>query len=308
MDFFELEAFSVLAQTLHFARTADKINLSPSALSRLIARLEAEAGTALLDRDTRRVQLTEEGKQFARFAREAVHQKTSLLSGFAVSDDVICGTLRVYASVTACYSILPSFIEKISAQYPKIVLLVETGDPAGAAEALKEGRCDIAVSAIPEIEKEGMDSALRSLSVFSTFDCVKIQHTPLVFTAKKGSRFDSLTAEDVYTQAHFILPKMGLARKRFDRKIKELSVKPIIAAETAGNEAVLALTALGLGIGLVPQIVLESGPFSQGLMQYPEHFCGLGNYSIGFIMKPHLSSGSNRLMSIASEIIHSLSL
>lgn len=307
MDFFELEAFYILSQNLHFARTADKIHLSPSALSRLISRLEAETGVTLLDRGTRQVRLTEEGRHFARFARESIHQKASLLSGFAVSDEAVAGTLRVYASVTACYSILPSFIEKISEKYPKIILSVETGDPAGAPDALKEHRCDIAVSAIPETGRDGMDAALSSMPVFSSLDCVKIQTTPLVFTAKKGSRFDSLRQEEVYTKAHFILPKMGLARKRFDRKIKDLSVKPLIAAETAGNEAVLALSALGLGIGLVPRIVLESGPFSQGLMQYPESFCGLGSYSIGFIMRPH-TSGTNRLMQIASEIVHSLAV
>ena len=83
----------------------------------------------------------------------------------------------------------------------------------------------------------------------------------------------------MYTHAHFILPKMGLARKRFDRKIKSYLLS-LLLPRNCGNEAVLALTALGLGIGLVPRIVLESGPF-QGLMQYPEPFCDLGSYSIG---------------------------
>ncbi len=308
MDFFELNAFYVLSRTLHFARTAEKINLSPSALSRLIARLESETGVTLLDRDTRQVKLTEEGRQFARFAGDTVHQKENLLSGFSVSDSLVSGKLRIYASVTACYSILPLFIEKISSQYPLIILSVETGDPAGAQEALQEGKCDIAVSAIPDAGKGGMDESFSSHSLFSSYDCVKIQTTPLVFTAKRGSRFDSLGKDELYEKAHFILPKMGLARKRFDRKMKELSVKPNIAAETAGNEAVLALSALGLGIGLVPRIVLESGPFSQGLMQYPEQFCGLGSYSIGFIMKESSQSSSSRIMRIAGSIIHSLAV
>lgn len=308
MDYFELEAFYVLSKTLHFARTAEKIHLSPSALSRLIARLESETGVTLLHRDTRQVQLTQEGSAFAQFARDALHQKENLLSGFSVSDSEVSGTLRLYASVTACYSILPSFIEKISAQHPNIILSIETGDPAGAAEALRSGRCDLAVSAIPQTGKDGLDSSDSSSPLFSSFDCVKIQTTPLVFTAKKGSRFEGLSQEDIYTKAHFILPKAGLARKRFDRRIRESAVKPVIAAETAGNEAVLALTALGLGIGLVPRIVLENGPFSQGLIQYPEPYCGLGSYSIGFIRKNNEASASSRIMQIAGSIIHSLAV
>lgn len=48
MDFFELNAFCTFSKTLHFARTAEKVNLSPSALSRLVSRLEDEARTPLV--------------------------------------------------------------------------------------------------------------------------------------------------------------------------------------------------------------------------------------------------------------------
>ena len=97
----------------------------------------------------------------------------------------------------------------------------------------------------------------------------------------------------------------GLARKRFDLATKQMQVH--IAAETAGNEAVLALSALGLGLGLVPQIVLKNGPFSQGLMEYPAALCGLGEYSIGFIMKKNIreTHASFRLLEVARSIIES---
>ena len=53
MDFFELNAFLTLSKTLHFAKTAEKINLSPSALSRLITRLEDETSCQLFERNNR---------------------------------------------------------------------------------------------------------------------------------------------------------------------------------------------------------------------------------------------------------------
>ena len=81
-----------------------------------------------------------------------------------------------------------------------------------------------------------------------------------------------------------ILPKAGLARSRFDKWIKSRNVKPIIAAETEGNEAILAIAQLGLGIGLVPQIVLENGPYKG---EFVIHTAGniLGYYDVGFIRK-----------------------
>ena len=79
MDFYELDAFITLAETLNFSKAADLCAMSPSALSRMVARLEEEAGAALLDRDNRRVSLTERGKKFLAFAREAVAKRKGLL-------------------------------------------------------------------------------------------------------------------------------------------------------------------------------------------------------------------------------------
>lgn len=68
---------------------------------------------------------------------------------FRERNESVSGNLRIYASVTACYTILPEFIEKISKDYPDIKLLVETGDPALAFKMLEDDGCDIAVSALP---------------------------------------------------------------------------------------------------------------------------------------------------------------
>ena len=136
MDFSELKAFLELSSTLHFARTAQKVNLSPSALSRVISRLEAEAGAPLFERNNRDVTLTEEGIRFADFARQCLENRDQLFSSFSNEEDEVRGTLHVYASVTACYTIMPPFIKKLSSLYPSVQLSVETGDPAGASLAI----------------------------------------------------------------------------------------------------------------------------------------------------------------------------
>jgi LysR family positive regulator for ilvC len=77
MDFHELEAFLALADTLHFARAAAQVHLSPSALSRLLSRLEEEVGVPLFAREHRQVSLTPEGETFLAFARDSVHRGTT---------------------------------------------------------------------------------------------------------------------------------------------------------------------------------------------------------------------------------------
>jgi LysR family transcriptional regulator, positive regulator for ilvC len=294
MDFFELNTFLVLSQTLHFARTAAKVNLSPSALSRMILRLEQENGVTLLERSNRDVALTAAGVIFADFAKKCLESRDEMAQDLSQKDTGVTGILRVYASVTACYSIMPPFLKKLAAAYPGIHLAIETGDPADAAAAVREGRADLAVAAIPE---EG----------FSGFDTVPVHRTPLVFAAAAGGPYEQVSGspQDIVSSVPLILPKTGLARSRFDVWVKSRNVKPEVAAETEGNEAIMALVQLGLGIGLVPHIVLTNGPYHNG---FTSHAAGnaLGYYEIGFIQKVQItgSESNRRIRTAVSEILH----
>jgi len=269
MDFFELHAFVTLSRHLHFARAAEALNASPSALSRIVGRLEEEVGARLFERDTRRVALTPAGQTFLAFAEEALHRKDLLTQSLDGLDGRLRGTLRVYASVTACYTILPPLVEALGREHPELKLSVETGDPADAETVLRDGRVDLALAALPEGGFPGMD-------------CFSVRKTPLVFVAARG-----LVAGDQpdWATVPLILPRRGLARERFDRWTRQRDLRVHVAAETAGNEAILALARLGQGLGLVPRIVLDNSPFAEGLEVWnPEP--GLGDYDIGFVLPP----------------------
>ena len=273
MDFFELDAFLKLSKTLHFAKAASESGLSASALSRLVLRLESECGAVFFERNNREVKLTEEGRLFADFARRSLEEKEALLEQFSSSSDEVKGSLNVFASVTACYSIMPPFIKLLSKKYPLIHLTIETGDPALAASYVREGKAALAVAAITEETSDFFESTV-------------VEKSPLVFAASADGPFANVTGspQDIICSVPLILPKAGLARKRFDSWVKSRNVKPLVSAEAEGNEAVMALAALGTGIALVPKIVLDYGPYSEGFVFY-SLTNALGNYDIGFIRK-----------------------
>lgn len=276
MDFVELEAFVVLARELHFARAATALNASPSTLSRIVSRLEESVGARLLERDTRRVALTSAGRSFLEFAEDSLHRQDQMRHSLDSLDGRLRGTLRVYASVTACYTILPPFVEALSQEHPELRLSVDTGDPADAEGVLREGRVDLALAALPE---QG----------FPSMESFTVRNTPLVFVASEavlgdlGPDWDRLSV---------ILPRRGLARERFDRWVRQQDLDVKVAAETAGNEAILALARLGQGLGLVPRIVLDNSPFAEGLRVWNPN-PGLGDYDIGFVVPPW-KPGSDR--------------
>ncbi|MDD6929504.1 MAG: HTH-type transcriptional activator IlvY [Treponema sp.] len=294
MNLYELKAFVTLSKTLHFGKTASLENISPSALSRIISRLEEENATIFLDRSKRSVELTENGKLFAEYAKETLERTQILQAKFTGNQNQLTGTLHIFASVTACYTILPEFIKKFSEKYPKISLSVETGDPAGAIQAVREGRVSLAVAAIPE---DGL----------SYLETIAVKTTPLVYAASINGPYTKLegSPQDILSSTPLILPKTGLARQRFDQWTKSRNVKPIIQAETEGNEAILAIAHLGLGIGLIPQIILESAPYKNSFVVHAARNT-LGFYEIGFIRRSEIygTQSSRQIQVAVSDILH----
>ena len=294
MNLYELKAFVTLSKTLHFGKTASLENISPSALSRIISRLEEENATIFLVRSKRSVELTENGKLFAEYAKETLERTQILQAKFTGNQNQLTGTLHIFASVTACYTILPEFIKKFSEKYPKISLSVETGDPAGAIQAVREGRVSLAVAAIPE---DGL----------SYLETISVKTTPLVYAASINGPYTKLegSPQDILSSTPLILPKTGLARQRFDQWTKSRNVKPIIQAETEGNEAILAIAHLGLGIGLIPQIILESAPYKNSFVVHAARNT-LGFYEIGFIRRSEIygTQSSRQIQVAVSDILH----
>lgn len=295
MNFYELEAYVALAKNLHFGKTASQLNMSPSALSRIINRLEEENNTIFLDRNNRLVVLTEEGKIFLKYAKEILDKQRELAEKLSGKGDELEGKLPLYASVTACYAVLPEFIKRLTQKYPLIQLSVETGDPAAAINAVKENRAMLAVAAIPE-------------SGVSNMETISVLKTPLIFAAPKNGPYTNLqgSPQDILSTVPLVLPKTGLARNRFDKWVKSRNVMPNIAAETEGNEAILAIAELGLGIGLVPQIVLENGPYKD---KFEVQGTGniLGYYDVGFIHKKDFSgtNSAKRLFEAMCQVLKS---
>lgn len=71
-------------------------------------------------------------------------------------------------------------------------LEIETGDPAGAINAVKEGRAELAVAAIPE-------------SGLSGFDTLPVRRTPLVFAASNGTQYESVSGSPHDIVSSFLL-------------------------------------------------------------------------------------------------------
>lgn len=249
MDIRELEIFVIVAEQLHFGRASQLCNLSPSALTRTIQRLEEQLGQALFLRDNRTVQLSAAGKSFLNYARQAVHDFATFKDSLNGIQQV-AGALSIYASITAVYSILPVLLEAYRSKYPEVQMDLRTGAAEKAVAQVEAGEIDIAVAALPDRRSSGI--------VFQP-----IMTTPLVFIATRSFAYQAQqqAATLDLRSLPLVLPESGLSRRRLDQWLKKNRVTPNISAEVSGNEAIIPMVHLGGGVGIVPQLVLERSPF-----------------------------------------------
>ncbi|HKL22128.1 MAG TPA: HTH-type transcriptional activator IlvY [Tichowtungia sp.] len=250
MNIHELNNFLTLAETLHFGRASRACNLSPSALTRSIQRLEEEAGQPLFTRDNRNVALTPAGERFKAYALRARADWNSLREDLA-DEPAVSGTLSLYASITAVYSLLPALLERYRAAYPQVQLELNTGAAEQAVDQVLAGEIDLAVAALPDRPA-------------AQIEFLPLAEIPLVFIAPVHGEFSNPPRKrgmlDLYN-APLVLPRSGLSRTRLDQWLKAQNILPDIRSEVSGNEALIAMVRLGCGIGIVPKLVLERSPF-----------------------------------------------
>ena len=247
MNIRELNLFLHLAGTLHFGQTSRACNITRSGLTRTVQRLEQEIGERLFIRDNRSVTLSRAGELFKEYAVDVIRRHRTLQAQMAAEHN-LHGELSLYCSVTAILSILPGIITRFRHTYPDIHLNLQTGDAAMALPSLESGEADITIAAMPD--------RLPRQVVF-----LKMLETPLIFIGPRNPEEmgRSVTLAD-WDTVPIIMPKRGLSRKRCESWFATKQITPLIYSSVAGNEAMIAMVAMGCGVGVVPRLVLENSP------------------------------------------------
>jgi LysR family positive regulator for ilvC len=136
--------------------------------------------------------------------------------------------------------------------YPSIEIKLHTGDPDQGIARVISGEEDFAMAAHPKTLPREL--AFKPITV-----------SPLVFIAPKehGNLEPPLNQPKTpqeWAQVPMILAESGLSRERIDAWFRAMDITPKVYAQVAGNEAIVTMVSLGLGIGVVPKIVLDNSP------------------------------------------------
>lgn len=143
--FTEMEIFVTVIETGGFSAAARQVRLTPSAISKLIARLEARLGTRLFNRSTRQFQLTPEGCTFYEAAKRILAD-LSEAEQRASQGERPAGRVRISTSASYFNHVLAPIVPQFMALYPAVTLDISLTD---ALVDLLAERTDIAIRTGP---------------------------------------------------------------------------------------------------------------------------------------------------------------
>lgn len=240
LDLRLLRAFATLASVGSFTRTAKLMNVTQSAISHGMKRLESQAGCALLSKSGKSMQLTPEGRIFlSQVVRvlDALDRATASVSGrFSESR----GTLSVAFPTSVAQIILAPVLREFRESYPRISVVVRLEDTPQAIQAVMEGRCDLAIAI-----QDGPQKSLRAHPLFQ--DRLLFVFSPL----HPWARSQRITSQDM-SREHFLLyQRQSVTFRHAEDFFLKAGVQLSSYVEIPSFEIMKQLARLGLGVALM---------------------------------------------------------
>lgn len=147
MEIGQIEAFIAVANEGSFTKAADYLGISQPSLSNRIYRLERSLDGNLIDRRSRPVTLTSQGKAFLAYAERAIAILAAAeeMIHFQQGEEAI--QLKIGCPFSVATYLMPEVVNRFSQSYPKAELSIETGNSDYVVDQLKDGLINIALAA-----------------------------------------------------------------------------------------------------------------------------------------------------------------
>jgi DNA-binding transcriptional LysR family regulator len=127
-DFAELKAFVAVVERQSFARAAEHLGLSPSALSQTIRQLESRIGARLLNRTTRSVAPSASGEQLYSRVAPLFREMANAVAEASDATGQISGTLRINTLGIAARTLIAPRLQRFHRTHPDVVLDIVLDD------------------------------------------------------------------------------------------------------------------------------------------------------------------------------------
>lgn len=253
MELRHLEFFIAVAEERSFTRGAARVHVVQSAISAGIKALEKELGATLLERSTKRVDLTEAGAALLVEARKTLQAAADARDAVDAVQGGIRGTVRIGTMTSVGIVDLAAILGRFRARHPHVAVQVTAAPSGGSQElvaALEERKVDLALVSMP---------GGRPASI----ELVDVAQVPIELLVPSGHELASMGSARLsdLAECDFIDSPIGYGNRTLvDRAFIEAGVSRRVTIEVADVGTISDFVSHGLGIALLPQFAIHPGP------------------------------------------------
>ncbi len=242
MNIETLRTFCDVVQHQSFSRGAAVNNISQSAATQSVHRLERHFNTQLVDRSKRPFVLTPEGQLCYDGFRKVLEFYDTVDSRVRSLRDEISGTVRVAAIYSTGLHDMRSCMQDFMRQYPKAKVRLEFLRPNKVYDAVLEGDADLGIVSYP--------------TESSDLNVIPLRWETMVVVCRRDHQLASLeavTAENLAGEDFVGFDRDLKIRKEIDRYLRQRSVSIHMAMEFDNIETIKQAVEVGAGISVLPE-------------------------------------------------------
>ena len=275
----EIRTFVVLAESGSLQRAAERLFLTPSAVTRQIQRLEATLKTPLLDRRVKPGRITREGRAVLDHGRQMLRLMDDLKASGA-KDAEPSGTFRIGLSHALAQPSLVASIQRLTSRFPRLQPVLSTHLRQQLIEQVRTGELDVALAFLSA--DDAMPGDLAS-SVLATERLVLVKAKE----PQPRPRSRSKSKDHALDERWVLNPPGCFIRASLEARLRELGAPFEVASEINNIDMQLSLVASGIGLGLLPARFLASHPKRRRLERITRSGISIAA-SIVFMQSSHL--------------------
>ncbi|GAB4152053.1 MAG: LysR family transcriptional regulator [Sphingomonadales bacterium] len=262
LNYHHLHYFQIVAHEGHLTRAAERLNVSQSALSTQIKQLEARLGQPLFERRGRALHLTEAGRIALDHADSIFETGRELISVLKQNAETR-RPLRIGAIATLSRNFQLSFLKPVLGR-ADVEVILRSGSPAELLDALASLNLDLVLTNHPAQAEAPAPFIVHRLAE----QAVGLIGVPSLCAPKVP------LAERLATTP-LVLPTLSSGpRPDFDALVSRLEIEPKIAAEVDDMAMVRLLAREGVGLAVIPPIVVQD-ELASGMLEHADDLPGI---------------------------------
>lgn len=149
LDLHKLRIFASIAQFHNFTRAAEMLHMTQPTVSQQLAMLETQLGTPLIERQTRRLQLTAAGKALLPYAEQLLALADEATEATRAAAGIANRTLRLGVGHTLATYLLPDILKDYRTRHPEHLVRITVGNTSELLELVASDAVELALIGLP---------------------------------------------------------------------------------------------------------------------------------------------------------------